>query len=263
MNTRSQSGQVLLIIILLSTVLLTIGLSVSQITTQETQIAKLEEQSKKAFAAAEAGLDARLKSATDITNIALILPSDSGIISGQATLDETPKTTFITPLLKKDEQYTFYLADYPSLTNSFANNLTVYYGSSPLSCSDVSLELTIIYGTSPYNLTRYIADTGDHLGSEIDDIGQTPGGTLEGIVFNCKTSAINVGAYSDAKLILIRVLSPLSDLTTKIGFEGSANLKLQGKTITSSATTSTGVSKKIQLFQSYPQIPADFFVTSF
>ena len=51
-----QQGQILLIIILLSTVILTVVLSVSQISTQEQRIARLEEDSKKAFAAAEAGI---------------------------------------------------------------------------------------------------------------------------------------------------------------------------------------------------------------
>jgi hypothetical protein len=36
-----------------------------------------------------------------------------------------------------------------------------------------------------------------------------------------------------------------------------------GRVITSEAKTSTGVTKKIELFQSNPQIPSDFFVTAF
>ncbi len=260
---ENQRGQVLLIIILLSTVLLTIGLSVSQITTQETQIAKLEEESKKAFAAVEAGLDARLKSGSDITNIASILPPNSGIISGQATTDPTPKSTFITPLLKKDEQYTFYLADYDIAANSFSayfsGDLIFYLGNSS-SCP--TLELTIVSSSNSIRRKLINPSCSTMTASDISNTNSGAPFNFQGVNFDYKTTS-SLSIAGDTKLIIVRVLFA----ETKIGIERisgtSTVLPLQGKTITSDATTSTGVSKKIQLFQSLPQIPADFFITSF
>lgn len=258
---KSQRGQVLLIIILISTVLLTVGLSISQITTQETKIAKLEEESKKAFAAAEAGIDARLKLQTDITNIASILPPDSGIVSGQATLDETPKPTFITPLLKKDEQYTFYLTTYDPTTHriggaAFDGSLIIRLNQPGGDyCNNDQTKLAV-------ELTFINKDTNSITRKLIDQCGLVAGATDELNFSNSFTSP-------QAHLLLLRIIAidnnfPGAKLEI-INNEAAPNNRwpAQGKTITSQATTATGVSKKIQLFQSYPQIPADFFVTSF
>jgi hypothetical protein len=51
--------------------------------------------------------------------------------------------------------------------------------------------------------------------------------------------------------------------SSKLFFSAPGNFPIQGKTVSSTATTTTGVSKKVTLFQSYPQIPAEFFTTSF
>lgn len=258
MKKASQSGQILLIVILLSAILLTTALSLSQISTQETRVAKLEEESKKAFAAAEAGIEARLKSDSNI-NIASILPGGSGIISGEATMEEISKPNFVTPVLRKDEAYTFYLANYDKNYNSFNNYfsgyLTFYLTGSSSSCP--ALELNIISNNN--TITRKLIDPCDQVAGDLDSKISTQDGSfnLEGTTFNYRTSASI--PINNTKLIIGRVLFA----ETKIGIEASVSLPPQGKTFTSSATTSTGVSKKIQLFQSYPQIPTEFFVTSF
>ena len=69
----------------------------------------------------------------------------------------------------------------------------------------------------------------------------------------------DIGA--DGQFLLVRVLYA----PTKLLFSRSIDLPVQGRTISSSVTSSTsvGVSKKVVLFQSYPQIPGEFFSTSF
>ena len=64
----------------------------------------------------------------------------------------------------------------------------------------------------------------------------------------------------DGKFFLVRVLYA----PTKLFFSRSSDLPSQGRTVPSQATSkSTGVSKKVVLFQSHPQIPAEFFTTAF
>jgi len=250
---KNQSGQILLIVVLLSTVLLTIGFSVSQITTQETQIAKLEEESKKAFAAAEAGLDRALKEVPVAGGSILI--SFEGV-TGMAEVQSTQGTTFTTPLLRKDEQYTFYLADYPGFVNPWSGgDLKICFG------SDVALELTLI--KQDYSIIKYAVNpTSTSIISNASSASSVnPDDCPTDFNFTNKYP-ISSADISNSRLLIGRVMAN-SSISTKIGFKGPANFPIQGKTITSSATTSTGVSKKIQLFQSYPQIPADFFVTSF
>ena len=64
---KNESGQVLLILVLIASVFLTIGISLVETTVQESQTAKITEDSKRAESAAEAGLDAAIESGGDIT----------------------------------------------------------------------------------------------------------------------------------------------------------------------------------------------------
>ena len=79
---------------------------------------------------------------------------------------------------------------------------------------------------------------------------------LENITFKRK---YRLSGISNSKLLIVRLLGASS----KLGFEGSSELKKQGETISSQARTTTNIVKKVELRQSYPQIPAEFFVTSF
>jgi hypothetical protein len=77
---------------------------------------------------------------------------------------------------------------------------------------------------------------------------------------------LDQSVFAQTKLMLIRPLNSDSSIglqTTSPFGACSVNLPIQGKTVTSTANTTSGVTRKIELFQSYPQIPADFFITSF
>jgi len=256
-NTTHQSGQVLLIVVMLLATVLTVVMSITFTSVTETQITKLEEESQKALSAAEAAIDAVLEKGSGSVAIGTDL-NISGF-SGEATIDETTSNTvFITPLIQKDEQYTFYLSDYKdAYANPYNGNLTLYYGDQSSNCDNIALEITLVY-EDDYQMKKWVADTNKLLGSTVSNIG-LPGSAFNNVNFKCKTSAINIGTYSKAKVMIIRSLfSP-----TKIGFGGSVKIPVQGKTIVSTAKSVSGVTKTIQLFQSYPQIPTEFFVTSF
>ena len=266
---KSQQGQVLLITVMLLATAITVVLSLSFRSTTETQITKLQEENQKALAAAEAGIDASLKNGTggDFNTInALSGLSGINMNSSNVFFNSTKLNYFTTPLLQKDEQYTFYLADYPGYANPFTNTLDIYYEQQSGNCNNDALEMTLIYGSSPYLIARLRSDTGNILNAVGGGNGTVLGSVkpLNNISFYCQAPPINIGSYPNPKIITIRFLSTNSGATTKLGFYAeSGTLPLQGKTVTSTAQSDTGVTKTIQLFQSYPQIPADFFVTSF
>jgi len=66
MNSKKEKGQVVLIVLLISTLLLTLGLSASRQTTVETKISTDEELLKQAFDAAESGIDYYLGTSSTI-----------------------------------------------------------------------------------------------------------------------------------------------------------------------------------------------------
>ena len=267
---KKQDGQILLIVVMLFALALTIVMSVSFKSITESQITKLEEESQKALAAAEAGVEAALKtSETGVKSFGeLGIPTLEGIQAGNVTIASVQLTTFVTPNIAVDDTYTFYMADYNTETGAFGTSyggttLDIYYGRQKDDCDQYALELTFISGASPYTTTRYLADYGNLVSishPNDDRVGSPPLGsakTIENEQFWCKITAISRPA--NPKLLLIRVIGK----DTRIGFEGSGNLNLQGKTIISEAQSTAGVKKKIYFFQSYPQIPSSFYTTIF
>jgi len=64
---------------------------------------------------------------------------------------------------------------------------------------------------------------------------------------------------ANTKVLIARVLF----YGTKIGLQSSGDLSPQGRSLNAETKAKSGVVKKVKLFQSYPQLPSEFFVTSF
>lgn len=273
---KNNKGQALLIIIMLLATVVTIVMAVVYKSTTNTQLTKLEEESNKALVAAEAGLEASMrKNSATYTFTSLGLTGYPGIDLDNSNVNvavDTASTTFVSPLILTDDQYTFYMVDFDTESQTFGANyyngdLTVYFASETTDAasdcvsrnlpalevvnikSDNSMEKKLIEPCS--NGINYLTGT-----NIILTVVNSPK-TISGTNFSYQA---NLGSVSDTKLIIVRVLFA----GTKIGIESSTpSLKPQGRTLTAQAKAISGVVKKVQLFQSYPQIPADFFVTSF
>lgn len=272
----NQSGQVLLMLVLISSVLLTVGLSMTQIGVNETKISKLEEDSKKAFQAAEAGIEKTLDAMKTNPNttgesIARENLNQVAVQTKVVKSNDADATKFITPVIRKDEQFTFYLSGYDPVTGLWSdtaidNNLTFYLNSNKKNCSTrnnvPAIELTYIYSSPSFASEKWIIDPCGTFTSPDNRILSTVDSGIETYFaeFQTKTSDLmTISSSKKPRIIVARVLYA----DTMIGLKGSTALKEQGKFITSTADSSTNVTKKIELFQSLPQIPADFFVTSF
>ena len=229
-------GQILLITVMLLATVMTIVLSVSFKSSTDTQVTKLEEESQKALAAAESAIEVALKNNSTATLGSGSLNAISGF-SGEATIDTTTSTQFTTPTIVKDGSYTFYLGEYNLATktigSSISQSIDVCFN------NGTTVEITLVKSTG---VKKYFTN---------------------GSVAGCPDKGVNIPAVdisTDSKFLFVRVLYA----PTKLIFSG-ANLPAQGRTVTSEvkSSTSTGVSKKVVLFQSYPQIPGEFFTTAF
>lgn len=251
---KKQKGQVLLLIIMLVSTILSVIVASSFRSTTETQLTKLEEESQKAFAAAEAGIEVALKegSIADINTL-------SGFegYSGSAIVEDLMPKTFTTPFLQKDEQYTLYLstpADAPDNPN-FTQLGEPYFNGDLTLCFNGSTAIEITMINADHSINRFIINPSSAsfvLGS--DTIIAKSGCPLSNFSYSHTFSSI-----SNTKLLIARVVNG----ATKLGFSASTSLPYQGRVVSSKATTPAGVKKEIVLFQSYPQIPLEFFVTSF
>lgn len=266
-HMKNQDGQVLMIAILFATILFTIGLSVTNITTRSTKGATLEEDESKARAAAEAGIEAAIGQGNDNpVNIGTLFENTN--LSGTAVFSSEPSPEFTTPLISKDAQYTFYLIGYDTDNNTvstgpFGDDISVEVAepSGGVDCSGAqafAVELTLIDATPNTGgiVGRYIIDECNLIDSDTDQytFGQT----------------IPTGSVTpDPHILIARVIAPNNTFDgTKLTFvnEGNNVFPAQGRTVTSTASVgeeaNQNVTKRVRLFQSFPQIPAEFFVTS-
>ena len=243
---------------LLATVM-TIVLSASFKSVTETQVTKLEEENQKALAAAESAIEAALKENATATIGTGSLTAISGF-NGSATIESLASNTFTTQNIDKDGSYTFYLGTYDveakTITgNSEARAITVCFESAT---TNPAIEVTLVKTSG---VKKYVVDPDSQITNADDGLPVSP---------NCPSGysySINIpgpdatGIGTDSKFMLVRVLFA----PTKLLFYRTTTLPVQGRTISSSVTSSTsvGVSKKVVLFQSYPQIPGEFFTTTF
>lgn len=261
---KTLSGQVLLIAVMLMAVLLTVVFSASFVSRTDTQISKLEEENQKTLAAAEAGIEAALKQGTIADLRTLNVPSG---FTGSATVSTTASPSFISPLIQKNEQYTFYMSEPATPDNPDFSNLRPNWGAGQLTVCSTSNLFAMSFAFLRINgaINRFVINPPGNAiitnGQEANNSGSCPTG--ENFANGYRHQFDISQMKSDTALLLfVRLVG--SGTGAKVGFSGNGNdLPLQGRIIVSEAKSPTGVSKKVQLFQSYPQIPTEFFVTSF
>ncbi len=284
-----KKGQALLIIVLLLATIITVVLAVSFTSRTETKVSKLQQDSDRSLAAAEAGLEAAINVSVTpapytFSHLGLEL---QGIDLENSTVKvESTTSNFVSPLLSKDTQYTLYLTHYKN-DGVFENepspiggkSLHLFYMSvenvtNILNvCDQVGLELTLVYGDgtvpSPYSQERHVVATGNNSDNTVSNPDITPSlinsHSINNTSFLCEAVLPNIPV--SAKLLFVRLITTSLNSSTRIGVDTGVgytpNFPAQGKYFYSEAKTVSGISKKIQLFQSYPQIPSELFVTSF
>lgn len=249
---RFKKGQILLITVMTLATVLTLILAVSFQSINETKISKLEEENQKALAAAEAAIEAALK---ENANVVIGQGSLAGItgFTGQAEIENLQTNIFQTGKVEKDSQYTFYLTDYTNNvlgTSSLAQDIEVCFADSS---NDPAVEVTLIK-TNEVKRFVYDKDT-----TRIANASLSSNNCLASNQFYRSFTLTSTDIGANSQLLIVRPLFSAS----KFLFKRQSPFPLQGKTVRSQAVSQTGVSKKITLFQTLPQIPAEFFYTSF
>lgn len=264
---KVEKGQILLIVVLVMVVTLTIGLSIVAKTITNIKNTTDEENSQRAFSAAEAGIEQSMNNNT----------ASSGMFNNNATY-----TTTITSLsgvefllnngadILKDESADIWLSTYPKYTDPWSGNLTIYWGSSSDVCDTsedkntmAALEILLISGTKDTpKITHYAWDPCSDRSSKTKDDSNhfdqiaASSGNVSGKQFGY-SNIITVNSGLIARVI------PLYS-KTKVGLKAydlsgnPSTLPSQGSLI-----TSTGVAdkaqRKIVSFKSYPKLPNEIF----
>lgn len=275
MLKNSNKGQSLIVLVLIIAIVLAIISATSYRLSTQTQSTKEQENSVRALAAADTGIEFGLKQA-NISDQSIYKYSDLNINLPGVDLEKSRVlvsdivSEFASPDIEKDSQFTFYIHDPTDASApSFSGALSVFFNdrSSPMgSCTSTprttaAYELSFIYGTG--NNTKVRREVYEPCSGGFSN-GLSTSNTnanIDGVRFR-RVANLNLSSMGmqDLRILIVRPLFA----SGKVGISGPAGqLPSQGKRIQAEAYTTTGASKIISILQSLPQIPAEFFVTSF
>lgn len=160
---KKQSGQVLVLLILVMTIALATGLSIIQKSLSDISSASKVEQSSRAFSAAEAGIEKALQNDPN-PNVSFTDNSSSSIVSDQSLQpSEAIVGTVQTPLefspLAKEDVAQVWLADFNSAAQFYnppSGKLDVYWGTLGITnpADKPALEVKVIYYASETYQTK-------------------------------------------------------------------------------------------------------------
>lgn len=254
--------------VLIMIVALTVGLSLASRTITNLRISRQNEESQRAFQAAEAGVEQILQSggtssSDNLTNNAsfstsVSYPSGTSIILNGGEL------------VDQDVGLDVWLSNYPDYSSQIGSstpaNLTVYWGTdNQTSCDNPTgnegssvksaLEIAVLSGDKLLpTMTKYVYEVPSCTASPrpITHSVNAPGtgGTVATIHFN-NSATIQVSNGLIARII------PIFN-SSKIAVTSDVALPKQG-TVISSTGNSGQTARKVEYFASYPQIPLEIF----
>ena len=251
----------LLLVVLVMAIVLTVVLSLASRTVTNIRTTQEEENSERAFSAAEAGIERSLTTPFE----------GSGILQNRTSY-QTSSTAFtgIELLLNngapnfKDEAIDVWLTDYPGYTTLWSGDITLYWGKpsdtcveSELSNTMAALEIIVVSGSKvdPVGTTYAVDPCSQRASFNNFEYIPSGGGVVGGKTFAYKkTITVTSG-------LLIRTI-PLY-ASTIFGAKGcnSSNtnciaLPTQGRLV-QSVGIADDTQRKIVNFQGYPKLPTE------
>lgn len=225
-------GQISIIVLLASAVILSLGLSASKTTTIETKIDTDEQLLREAFNTAESAINNYLDVGTTKFNsnniTADITRKDIG---GNETINLISEGKVLS-----GTNYFFWLVNH----NENGNIGFTYYSANEVTLRvdddyDSVLKVDYFYiEDSIYNVSRQLYDFGNHV---VDD--EIKGAT---IVNDGKSVTVS---FSEGTKPLLLVVTPIAKATT-LNLSGTAVFPLQGEEILSFSTTDSGIKTQIK-----------------
>lgn len=288
MHKKSDEGQILLIVVLTMIVALTVGLSIAARVVTELKLSKQNEESQRAFQAAESGIQQTLERGISLSTIKL---ENNAAFSTSFKNDDGSQdgTGNGTAIILNNGQEVDQAAGADVWLSNYATNPSLLFGS-PMGGGAGSVGITMYWG-SP-NQTLCANSTGDSVAPAIEVVllvgpssnpsvakslyepsacgntrisssgaiisGTTNGSgtwTLKNQDFKYKADLKFNG--SDLKNGLVMKVIPIFN-SSVVGFQSGTVFPAQGAIITSTGTSGDTV-RKVVYYQSYPQLPLEVF----
>ena len=275
------SGQALLLVLLSLAVIVTISLSVVSRSISDINVTTKEEESLRAFSAAEAGVEEILVSptftSTDVTKTVSGTPAGEDEVEYKATISGFPDPTgeYVYPFeIASGDSATFWFMSHQDLNTlvcptcyTGTGSLEICWGK-PASSISPAVALGILYEDAQGRLQLYqevVDSQGDSRTPGTSSNPPSLGCTISGQAFlfkkslNLSTLGLPVGAGNAGKLKLLRVrMLYNTDQTQMIGVNtGSESLHAQGRKINSIGTAGDAT-RQVEVYEVYPSIPSIF-----
>jgi Tfp pilus assembly protein PilX len=264
----NQKGQAILIVVLAMVVALTVGLSVVSRSITNLRNSQQEIDSQKALSAAEAGVGQAINNGNIASGIfststsysateTAVLGSGDFLLNGnnQVSKDDamyvwlTPYSTNPTKLFQDPDKWN--------------GTLNIYWGdaSAPCDSKNAAIEIAVVSGSRALNQYAVTRSAYDPCSStRTSSNGFTPAAPLDKTIGGIKlyyTAQVNI-----ANGFLVRIEPLYTD--TYIGASGTPiaggnNLPPQGNIITSIGKAGNNIVRTLNVFQGYPEIPAELF----
>lgn len=269
MTSFQEKGQVLLIVVLVMVVSLTIGLSVVSRSITNLRITSEQEQSQRAFSAAEAGIEQALKTGLDIADQKL---GENVSIKAVKVASVGGTSTFLLNggnIVPKDEGTDIWLSDNPGYTNQKSpSHFTLYWGLQSDNCTtslSAAIEVVVISGSknNPTS-TRYAFDPCQSTRGNsftTPDIGSY---TIAGNTFQYRTPDNGSNRIVVNNGLILRVIPLYANAVIGVDTCNPGNtsncdiLPIQAKKLESTGVSGT-TTRKITVFQGFPKLPSQFF----
>jgi hypothetical protein len=273
-----QRGQALLIVVLVMIIALTVGLSVASRSVVTVQTTTEEENSKRAFSAAEAGIERVLKTGTAINRSTPVMLGNNSQIDSVRITAVAGNTVSLAGgnVIPRDEGIDVWLVPHNASGipqyNSPVNpaNLGIYWGGDSEACSPsvtaAAIEIIAIFGpSSAPTIQRQVYDpcTAQRLGNNFTTA--TSGTFNIGSKTYKYRTPIGVASgqmdFSNALLFRIVALytgTPIAVRACNSGGSACTALPGQGNRL-DSVGISGNTMRQVSFFQGYPQLPSEFF----
>lgn len=259
----AESGQMLMLVILIMVAAMTVGLSVAARTITNVRISSEEENSEKAFSAAEAGIEQTIGKTTGMTGT---FENNSGYETKVNTL--TGDALLLNNDIKvlKDNAVDLWLANYPNYSNTWSGTITIFWGNDSDQCTSdestnsmAALEVLLIYGNkNTPKLIHYMLDPCQERSFVNHFTYITPSsGEINSVSFRYKQS-ITITNGIIARIIPLYAAANIGVSGCDSNNNNCSRLPSQG-TVIESLGTADETKRKVIMVQSYPKLPEELF----
>lgn len=264
---KNNQGQILLIMILTLVVVLTVGLSVASRSITNVKISTQSEESSRAFQAAEAGIEQVLQEYADDGRVTSETDDIGNNARFSSTLDAVDGTQF---LVGGGSDISQNIGADVQLAPSSGYRVNVFFTSpDQTDCSSASsnpvpaVEVLVLENPSNPTMRKFLADPcgalrsntqGSLASSTITSTTITSGGASQAFRYSVTVPPAAQPPISNGYVMKV---IPIYN-STKVGVQSTVALPDQGKIIDSTGSSGETV-RKLQYFESLPEIPVELF----